>query len=399
MTILNKVSNKTLMPGITPISDVPDAPTIGSATSVNGTSVTVAYTAAATGGTATTFTATSTPGSITGTGTSPITVSGLTTGVAYTFKVKGTNSTATGAESSASNSATPTAVVGNWTTSSTSFSGLDTRQILGNGAGLGVVFNYSGSASGNVFNYTSNGTTWSSASVPYGSLGGCWDGTYFWALSYAPNPSIYYYSTTGASWTTGNTNISTNFSNMAFGATKYVGVDRNSQIHYSSNGTSYTTVSGIATSDERVRFNPASSTFIVHNGNATTGTHLTSTNGTSWTSRNSPVNMAFLSVANGLFFANGTGSTSTYYTSTDGITWTTRATLPTSAAWTGFTYVNGYYVATGTTTSAYSTDGINWTTKAFSPGTGIGNPPSTIGNYAVQVSDSSAPNAFYLNIA
>jgi trimeric autotransporter adhesin len=90
------------------IADVPDAPTIGTATDGGtGTSVIVTYTAATTGGTATTFTATSTPGSITGTGSSPITVTGLTQGTSYTFKVKGTNSTATGPESSASNSVTP----------------------------------------------------------------------------------------------------------------------------------------------------------------------------------------------------------------------------------------------------------------------------------------------------
>ena len=93
------------------ISDVPDAPIIG-AISDPGTDgyASVAFTAAATGGAVTTFTATSTPGSITGTSaTSPITVTGLTLNTAYTFKVKGTNSTATGPESSASSSFTPTA--------------------------------------------------------------------------------------------------------------------------------------------------------------------------------------------------------------------------------------------------------------------------------------------------
>ena len=95
------------MPGITPIADVPDAPTIGAVSdSGDGTTATVAYTAAVTGGTVTTFTATSTPGSFTGTGSSPISVTGLTAGTAYTFKVKGTNSTATGPESSASSSLT-----------------------------------------------------------------------------------------------------------------------------------------------------------------------------------------------------------------------------------------------------------------------------------------------------
>ena len=92
------------------ISDVPDAPTIGAVTDVaDGSSATVAFTAATTGGAVTTYTATSTPGTITGTSaTSPITVTGLSAGTAYTFKVKGTNSTATGPESAASASVTLT---------------------------------------------------------------------------------------------------------------------------------------------------------------------------------------------------------------------------------------------------------------------------------------------------
>jgi len=109
MTILASVNNKTLMPGITPIADVPDAPTIGSATA-GQESATVTYTAATTGGTATTFTATSTPGSVTGTGSSPITVAGLTGGTSYTFTVRSSNSTGNSPFSSASNSVTPTAI-------------------------------------------------------------------------------------------------------------------------------------------------------------------------------------------------------------------------------------------------------------------------------------------------
>lgn len=109
MTITNRVSLKSVMAGVTPIPDVPDAPTIGTATAGVG-SASVTFTAAATGGTATSYIATSTPGTITGTSaTSPITVSGLTNGTAYTFKVKGTNATATGPESSASSSVTPIA--------------------------------------------------------------------------------------------------------------------------------------------------------------------------------------------------------------------------------------------------------------------------------------------------
>ena len=84
---------------------VPQAPTIGSATAGNGSS-TVSYTAGATGGAAVSvYTATSSGGQ-TGTGGSPITVSG-SNGTAYTFTVRATNANGQSAASSASNSVTP----------------------------------------------------------------------------------------------------------------------------------------------------------------------------------------------------------------------------------------------------------------------------------------------------
>jgi hypothetical protein len=107
MTILASVNNKTLMPGITPIADVPDRPTIGTATAGEA-SASVTFTASTTGGVPTTFTATSNPGSITGTAaSSPVTVSGLNGGTSYTFTVTASNSTGTSPASSASNSVVP----------------------------------------------------------------------------------------------------------------------------------------------------------------------------------------------------------------------------------------------------------------------------------------------------
>jgi hypothetical protein len=88
---------------------VPGAPSIGTATAGAG-QASVAFTAPTfTGGTGiTSYTVTSAPGDLTGTGsTSPITVTGLSNGTAYTFTVKALNSAGASAASAASNSVTP----------------------------------------------------------------------------------------------------------------------------------------------------------------------------------------------------------------------------------------------------------------------------------------------------
>jgi hypothetical protein len=93
------------------VAVVPGAPTIGTATAGDA-QVSVAFTVpSSNGGSAITgYTATSNPGGFTGTGTaSPVTVTGLTNGIAYTFTVTATNGAGTGPASTASNSATPLA--------------------------------------------------------------------------------------------------------------------------------------------------------------------------------------------------------------------------------------------------------------------------------------------------
>ncbi len=92
---------------------VPGAPTIGTATAGNA-QATVSFTApASNGGSAiTTYTVTTSPGGITKSGAaSPIAVTGLTNGTAYTFTVKATNAVGSGAASAASNSVTPAAPI------------------------------------------------------------------------------------------------------------------------------------------------------------------------------------------------------------------------------------------------------------------------------------------------
>ena len=98
---------------VTP-SAVPGAPTIGTATAGNA-QATVTFTAPVSdGGSAITgYTVTSTPGGFTGTGTaSPISVTGLTNGTAYTFTVIATNANGNSLPSDPSNSVTPSGVPG-----------------------------------------------------------------------------------------------------------------------------------------------------------------------------------------------------------------------------------------------------------------------------------------------
>ncbi|MBK5275675.1 MAG: fibronectin type III domain-containing protein [Desulfuromonadales bacterium] len=91
------------------IISVPGAPTIGTAT-VGDTQATVTFTTPdSNGGSAiTNYSVTSNPGNFTATGTgSPLTVTGLTNGTAYTFTVTATNAVGTGLQSISSNSVTP----------------------------------------------------------------------------------------------------------------------------------------------------------------------------------------------------------------------------------------------------------------------------------------------------
>jgi uncharacterized protein (TIGR02145 family) len=117
-------------------SGLPGAPTIGTATAGNA-QASVPFTAPASNGGSIilSYTATSSPGSITGTltqaGSGTITVNGLTNGTAYTFTVTATNATGTGAASGISNSVNPVAFVCGQTLTDTRDSKVYTTVLIG----------------------------------------------------------------------------------------------------------------------------------------------------------------------------------------------------------------------------------------------------------------------------
>ena len=101
-----------VLPGYNPLK-VANAPTIGTATGGNA-SASVTFTAPSDvgGGAISGYSVVSTPGGIIGTGaSSPVTVSGLSNGTAYTFKVFATNAYGPSPLSAASNSVTPALAV------------------------------------------------------------------------------------------------------------------------------------------------------------------------------------------------------------------------------------------------------------------------------------------------
>lgn len=105
----NRYQGGILGVGFNPLR-APNAPTIGTATPLTATTASVAFTAPANvGGSAiTSYAVQSTPGGIGASGaSSPITVSGLTTGTAYTFRVTALNSYGPSPASASSNSVTP----------------------------------------------------------------------------------------------------------------------------------------------------------------------------------------------------------------------------------------------------------------------------------------------------
>jgi hypothetical protein len=189
-------------------------------------------------------------------------------------------------------------------------------------------------------------------------------------LAYTAGSTTYYTSTNnGASWTT-RTFPSSAYA--AFGVTsagQYFYATRTAvpwTAAYSSDGVTWTQVTGIAGSPSHAAYNQNSGGYMIYSG--TTGLLYFSSNGTSFSSVSTPsvtgsgVRLAALTASSSWLFGNSfTASTSSYYTSSDnGASWTTRS-YPSSQSW-SFSGTNGYVIRGYSTSNfSFTTDGINWT--------------------------------------
>ncbi len=195
------------------------------------------------------------------------------------------------------------------------------------------------------------------------------------------------YSTDGINWLTGNSNLSgipaaSEWRSITYGNGLFVavagcpsGVCPSQGVMTSPDGANWTgrTTSGVlAKSWQNVTY--GNGLFVAVSRDFLQNNIMTSTNGTSWTIRNTPAAHSWYGVTygNGLYVAVAhDSSTNDVLTSPDGITWTARAGAATSL-WSAVAFGNNQFVAVadagGATTPAnsimISPDGISWSTMA-----------------------------------
>jgi hypothetical protein len=228
--------------------------------------------------------------------------------------------------------------------------------------------------------YSSDGITWTTATISGGSN---WTqlayGAGKWVtIGQNSNSPFAYSSDNGHTWTTSAAGTSDAFSGVAYGNGYFVQpattANAGNATLYSSNGTSWSNGGTLpyAVGWGRIYYNASGGGFIVV-ANTSSNYVAQSSSGTgSWTARTLPGS----SQGWGGCIAYGAGvwsyfsaSSTQAATSPDGITWTSR-TSPSAITWQNMRYnaTSGIFVAVGGsgTTAATSTDGITWTLRTMS---------------------------------
>jgi hypothetical protein len=350
---------------VVPLS-APGAPTGLSATVTSPTSATLTWSAPTTTGGApiVDYTATAFLGGVTATQTcstttaTTCTITGLTTGDAYTFSVTSRNVAGTSATSSVYPAGQDV-----WTaTTLPSWGYAPAGGAYGNG-----VYVVLSDGNGEDF-YSTNGTTWSTATMPYSSFSSVVFGNgVFVAVAYGTGYIAY--SSNGITWTLA-TDPGYYWADVSYVGGEFIvqSTSSFSEAAYSTNGVTWT---GTPLPSTATGYGPVVGTngtdLMVGYGNDQI--YYSTNNGATWTSNWASFSGAEsmnVSYANGEYFVTENGSTIWY--STNCVTWST-ATLPSTEQWQGVSYANGAYFVNSPETNngtyadnvvAYSTNGVSW---------------------------------------
>jgi hypothetical protein len=403
----------------------PSAPTVGTATASAG-SASVTFTAPSFSKLPiTSYTVTASPGGATGTGaSSPITVSGLTNGTAYTFTVTAANANGTSSASASSNSVTPALPVyaysngginsgnrmykstdngvswtptGYLTVAGTSGYGIEgNSSIATNGTGTFVGGGrYSATPNQQwLYGSTNSGTTWTAYNPANTTTGD--------ANAYGTGPSVFgngifivggnratnfparsYYSSNGTTWNFANVTAAANRTTNAlvfnpFNNTFYGGYE-GGVYHSTTNGSSWTTFTGTQVYNAQSAATLGTSAQTVW---ITTQQGMSPYSGTAWgaNARPDPAGNAPTTIAAGAgiyvvtYAETNQPAANLLATSTDGTSWTMRANPFTDGSKPNRVYYAGdrFYLSGNGNALATSTNGTTWTVLsdwAFNAGT------------------------------
>jgi hypothetical protein len=228
--------------------------------------------------------------------------------------------------------------------------------------------------------YSSDGITWTRATMPanenwvgvsYGN------GIYFAAtggVNVAPikNAStVAATSTDGITWTQRSINIDRYWYGSKFGGSYHMVFSGNNVSGFSPQGGGLTVTTnginwstGVTTSVSDATYGKGTYVGVGYTGAVPNA--VSSTNGTTWTSRSMPSDRSWFSVdyGNNTFVAVSLTQVAAY--SSNGTTWTS-STLPSSRVWFAVSFGDGIFmtIARDTNISATSTDGITWTQRSL----------------------------------
>ena len=236
---------------------------------------------------------------------------------------------------------------------------LDTTWRVGGGGSATVAVPLS--ASTTVSAYTTNGTTWTTGTLPglnNWSVG--FGNGFFVATGQSGVQSAH--STNGTTWGAATLPASGNWTKPVYGAGLFITARAfGSNLAYSTNGAGWTSTSVASTSGGWWAAAFGTRFVLIQQ----TGTqYATSENGINWTIRTLPVNASPRAVSFGNSVYVITTLDNRYVTSTDGITWTQR-TLPISQVSNSYlAFGNGRFalIKQDGNDAAHSTDAITWTT-------------------------------------